>query len=838
MHPQAKLAPTPSVGSMDAWGVRSPASGLYLPNDAVPSQSGRTQQPGRCQLFDGVDSWIDLGNQSALDFVTSFSLSVWVTSTALNTYNYILAKYGTDKGWDLYTHSSGRVYFVVRGASSIVGYTPDETIAADGAWHHLVAVATPTSVQVYHNGIPLAMTGGTGTWTPTTAADSVACIGARKNEAGGAEQFWTGKIFDARAYSRALTASEAMAIYRSSLPGNKPHDYLYLSNLVGHWKLDDDYQDHFRDSSGNDLHGTGSGFTYPTAKHSGSDVPFSWKNEVGYTGTVGAVTDSPASDADPSRDVDGNLLEFPGRVSRDALLIDSACGHFDGGNDRAALATRLTSGTITKLSMSAWVLRDTSNTSDTICGEYMSTPTADRSWRWWLYSDGKLYLTTSANGTVFLSAGSTGTVTADATWHHVATTYDGTASPMVTHYIDGVATGTGDVNATAYDSVAVFRVGAYNVASDPYDGKIAGLNVWQGVVLTPTEIASLAENVMPTAAPIGSWPMAEGYGSALYDVSGNGKHLTAESIVEGDFWDTVQDIFHYNMTHGFSQPGGADTVRIPAKLNGSSDAAGNPIGWPAGPWHNSAETDLDFTANVATPWSVTRYRSYMTLDGATGAGDVSTLLDGANLGASMSLYARLNKADTSADYMLALLLPGANHQTCAFFGYPVFYNTVDSYWTPAPEVDISGNWVEVLYAMSGTSWNIYINGVLYEGTSSVAFNPDRPGDCTDIGLFEHYNSGSSWLAADISRLVLTNSLETPGSVLSSGSKLLDYRFDNPRVLIDYSGNGRHVVVPSSGWTFPKVALPTDYAHGDSLPAGMSKTTDALGREKRYRLDVP
>ena len=51
---------------------------------------------------------------------------------------------------------------------------------------------------------------------------------------------------------------------------------------------------------------------------------------------------------------------------------------------------------------------------------------------------------------------------------------------------------------------------------------------------------------------VGWYPMAEGYGEVVHDVSGNGNHCFIGNGSVGSFWGETQSKFHYNIMFGFS----------------------------------------------------------------------------------------------------------------------------------------------------------------------------------------------------------------------------------------------------------------------------------------------
>lgn len=96
------------------------------------------------------------------------------------------------------------------------------------------------------------------------------------------------------------------------------------------------------------------------------------------------------------------------------------------------------------------------------------------------------------------------------------------------------------------------------------------------------------------------YPFSEGQGTTVYDVSGNDH---TGSLFGPNTWINTQNNLHWSLAKGFSQVG---DVQVPALLDGSADAQGNPITNPAGPWHNGASTDIQLPEGV---WSFNQIRN-------------------------------------------------------------------------------------------------------------------------------------------------------------------------------------------------------------------------------------
>ncbi|OGV59602.1 MAG: hypothetical protein A2X45_05185 [Lentisphaerae bacterium GWF2_50_93] len=166
----------------------------------VPDRFGNAN---RAYAFDGVNDYIDCGNDASLD-LTTFSISCWVNSDhapATGLSSYIIGKDSNYASfWDPkpgITFSSGGTPY-----SSI----STSTFTAD-KWFHIAATYNQNTLTVYVNGSS----------SFTISADKVPqtstnplCIGASSM----LSDFFTGSIDDVRIYSRTLAPSEVTKLYK------------------------------------------------------------------------------------------------------------------------------------------------------------------------------------------------------------------------------------------------------------------------------------------------------------------------------------------------------------------------------------------------------------------------------------------------------------------------------------------------------------------------------------------------------------------------------------------------------------------------------------------------
>jgi len=171
--------------------------------------------------FDGVDDYVDLGNPSELQFISSFSISLWFKSS--DTSDYILiSKDNTsghltnDRSWALWGNRYGGtnvVNFNVRNGSNsfAIQSTSDHN---DGSWHHLVATyEASTALKVYVDGSLEAT-------NTTSIPSSINNVGTNVNigRAANGVYYANAKIDEIGLFNSVLSASDVTAIYNSSNP--------------------------------------------------------------------------------------------------------------------------------------------------------------------------------------------------------------------------------------------------------------------------------------------------------------------------------------------------------------------------------------------------------------------------------------------------------------------------------------------------------------------------------------------------------------------------------------------------------------------------------------------
>lgn len=213
-----------------------------------PTWSGGRR--GNSLLFNGSSDYVDVG--AVQNGVVDFSWFAWIKTTqnisdglmyqapiiigtiqgSGDTNDANLAVNGGKLGW--YDELAG-------GASYDTG-----RFVNDGLWHLVGVTRSGTALTFYVDG---AVAGNATTGTDPLNSNGLQIAKANWTSA----RFFGGNIDDVRAYNRALSASEATALYRS---GEVVRRNVSDSGLVGRWAFDEGTSTIAHDFSGNSYNGT------------------------------------------------------------------------------------------------------------------------------------------------------------------------------------------------------------------------------------------------------------------------------------------------------------------------------------------------------------------------------------------------------------------------------------------------------------------------------------------------------------------------------------------------------------------------------------------------------
>ena len=531
----------------------------------------RTPRAGRCWLFDGTNDYGTITNATLSDRTNPLTITAWIKTTSDTTNQTILGcgDASLNNAYALtYGYTDGKLEFWHDGSVAVAA-SSIQSLA--GSWHHIAVVRSGSAgnwtITFYVDGV--AAGNATTSTNPNGTGTQVFSIGRWGSYAAGL--FFSGSIRDVRVYSAAKNATEVSAIYNQA---DTPGTYDTTGLLAGYWCEEESGTTGY-DWSGNGRHLTLTNITQATFHASDTGVTYSDANVRGYrlSGSVYIPATSSTLAAD------GNALTVTGKCPQPGYAPQRVAT-FDGVNDVASLGARLTSGTIATLSACCFVNVNTEGQKQ-ILGEF---DVGNRSWcialNWgreivfWYSSNGSSV--GAANSNYFIDAG---------TWYHIAITY---SAGTLKFYINGALTATSTISSSLFDGASPFKLGAGGLGT--IDGSLVESRVYSSVK-SDAEILAIKRGTQDTTNLLGQWPCCEGPGSGntnttIYDVSGNGKHLTITNATISSFWANASTydscIPNHPLKYGYTVNGSG--VIVPALLSGASDAAGNAIGQAAGGW--------------------------------------------------------------------------------------------------------------------------------------------------------------------------------------------------------------------------------------------------------------
>ncbi|MDD2470126.1 MAG: LamG domain-containing protein, partial [Bacilli bacterium] len=165
-----------------------------------------------CMYFDGVDDYINCGNNADLDFITyagTYTFAAWIYSDNLVGVNRptIVGKNISNSNRNALSYSNNAIRF---GYYDGVNWFGVSGVFNAGKWIYAVGVNDEKSLSLYLNGI-IQTDGG----SPYIASSNSLTIGWSGNNSVG--EYWKGLLDDVRIYSAALSSAQIKQQYIAGL---------------------------------------------------------------------------------------------------------------------------------------------------------------------------------------------------------------------------------------------------------------------------------------------------------------------------------------------------------------------------------------------------------------------------------------------------------------------------------------------------------------------------------------------------------------------------------------------------------------------------------------------
>lgn len=177
------------------------------PNGYDGTISGASWNPSGYFEFNGSShfAYISATNSSPVDFSKkNYSIAAWVNLDNVNTFNYVLSKYGTSdsvRSIIFGVNNNGTLRLLERSSST--NNQSSTGVLTSGTWHHIAVVRAFDKISFYINGS--LDTEISNSFTPNNGGNQRIAIG--KHESTG-PLYFDGKMSDIKLYNKALTPSE------------------------------------------------------------------------------------------------------------------------------------------------------------------------------------------------------------------------------------------------------------------------------------------------------------------------------------------------------------------------------------------------------------------------------------------------------------------------------------------------------------------------------------------------------------------------------------------------------------------------------------------------------
>jgi len=267
--------------------------------------------------------------------------------------------------------------------------------------------------------------------------------------------------------------------------------------------------------------------------------------------------------------------------------------NFDGASDYVEIADNalLSGGAGKSITVEAWVKPDNVSEVKPVVEKFLDGSTKD----WGLQIvDGVLEATIeSGNDNWNIQAGSVPV----GSWTHVAFAFDNSAN-LVRVFVNGVQVGQRSLTKDMPDTRAVIRFGRHGYAVKYLDGEIDEVRIWN-YARTAAEISAQMNTELTgtQAGLIGYWPMNNGSGQTVTDVSGRGNNGRLGSSTGSDSGDpqwliSTAPLGPLPESLQLTKPNGGESWEV-----GSSQA----ITWNS--QGNIADVNLEYSTDNGGSWT-------------------------------------------------------------------------------------------------------------------------------------------------------------------------------------------------------------------------------------------
>lgn len=152
--------------------------------------------------FDGIDDYVNCGNNSTVQQSSAITMSAWVNPTSSTGLGNIMAKnYNSAYRFRI---DNGQLWWYVSGTAAVGGSVPN------GTWSYCTVTGSSSGLVAYVNGVAVASNGTA--FTPSASGTGDLYIGCLQPSV----EVFNGKIAMASMYSRALSVTEVLQNFNAT----------------------------------------------------------------------------------------------------------------------------------------------------------------------------------------------------------------------------------------------------------------------------------------------------------------------------------------------------------------------------------------------------------------------------------------------------------------------------------------------------------------------------------------------------------------------------------------------------------------------------------------------
>lgn len=190
-------------------------------------------------LFDGVDEYVNFGNNFNFDISTAFTISMWVKPQNIAATRILFSKAGPGPavdGWMIrHNATTGAIYYQMRGSSNR-SFTSNVTLTAS-VWQLLTfTYAGGNNINGAHAYVNVTKgnTPASGTINGTMLVGQDFLIAQRSGTF-----FYSGHVDEVTIWNKELSQAEVTELYNGGVPLTPPTSHSANANLISYYKCGD-----------------------------------------------------------------------------------------------------------------------------------------------------------------------------------------------------------------------------------------------------------------------------------------------------------------------------------------------------------------------------------------------------------------------------------------------------------------------------------------------------------------------------------------------------------------------------------------------------------------------